>query len=498
MKQKINNNMKRFFLYLYIALLLPAVQSCDLTLDPTDSVNSGVVFSSLDNVDFVLNGTWSYIWETANTWASPGWSTLLLVNDYMGSDVVEIGKYGYSDVYKYNNMAMGTSTQVVLIWRLSYKAIDNMNNIITKIDHVEGDDAKRARIKAQAYALRGYMYLNLATFYADAFQVSADQLCVPIYIEPTTPDTEGKKRSTQREVFKRAEDDLLDAYKLLTESAPTYTRGEKYKIDTNVIAGLLARLYLQTGEWEDAVSYAAQAHAGYSWMTQNDYHDGFNDLNNAEWIWGQGSSTDQTISSYTFNYKDVVSGSSGYYSMMADPHFKKLFDENDTRYKLFEWENNRSKGNLMYKKFLYKSNGTADNVLMRKAEMVLIEAEASVEAKDRSTAIARLNELRQARGADTPDLSGLTGDQLIEEILIERRKELFGEGFALYDIKRRQKSVVRLEYPASDADPEKDVNGNTIHGHTTTTLPNGQPFTPNSPYYIFAVPATEITNNHNW
>lgn len=483
-------NLKYKLSAIFLAVLL---QGCDLDTMPTTSVNEGQVYENLQNVEYVINGTWSYIWETYNSYAAPGWSTLLLASDYMGSDVVETGKYGYSDVYRYTATISGTNGQIVHIWRLAYKAIDNMNNIIVNIDDIPGDDAYRARIKAQAYAFRGYMYLNLATYYAHAYSLNPEQPCVPIYTEPTTPATEGNSRSTLAQVYSRAEEDLLLAYAGLGD----YQRTARYKIDRNVAAGLLARVYLQTENWVEAEKYAALAHTGYVWMSQTDYLNGFNDLSNPEWIWGQGTTTDQNVASDGFDFKDVVSRSAGYYSMMADPYFMDLFDSNDIRFQLFEWKTDetRSPGYLMYKKFRYKENSTGDVVIMRKAEMVLIEAEALAEQNRLIESVNKLNELRNARGADTPDLSALNRQQLVEEILIERRKELFGEGFALADIKRRQKAVERKAYPDDEYIPGTEF---LKRGHSTLRFPNGTDFVPNSPYYNFSVPNSEITNNPNF
>lgn len=261
-----------------------------------------------------------------------------------------------------------------------------------------------------------------------------------------------------------------------------------------MIAGILARLYLQKSDWVNAHKYAKEAHTGYVWMSGTDYLAGFNNTSNSEWIWGHGQTTDQNTASYSFNFLDVSSESSYYYSFMADPYFKDLFDENDIRSRLFEWDTKRYKGGLMYKKFRFRADKTADITLMRKAEMVLIEAEALAEQDQLSQAIAKLNELRSTRGANTPDLSAFTKEQLIEEILIERRKELFGEGFGLYDIKRRRKSVERKE--ATGKVPDIDVS---IKGHTVLRLPTNPPtaFAPDSPYYIFAIPSNEETNNPN-
>ena len=59
-----------------------------------------------------------------------------------------------------------------------------------------------------------------------------------------------------------------------------------------------------------------------------------------------------------------------YSSFMADPHLKDTFTEGDIRLPLFQW---MREGYLGYKKFHMRADDTADLVLMRAAEMYLIE-----------------------------------------------------------------------------------------------------------------------------
>jgi len=492
--------MKKLLYTIVFAICGISFQGCDLDTSPTNAVDSSIVFENAENAEKVLNGTWAYVMETSSTQANPGWATLFRVNDAMGNDVAIItAKYGFGGQYAFTEMIKTNSGTVGLLWRTAYKAIDNANHLITKIDDVPGEDALKQRIKAQAYGLRGYMYLYLATFYADSYAKDPKAPCAPIYTEPTGAQTQGAPRSSLETVYKRAEDDLTEAYKLIGN----YSRNMKHKIDKNVIAGLLARLYLQTQSWENAAKYAAEAQTGYSWMSHEDYLAGFNDNSNAEWIWGHGQTTDQDNASLNFAYIDVSLSSPGYYSFMADPYFMDLFDEDDIRYQLFEWDlTERYRGGLMYNKFRFRSNETGDIVLMRKAEMILIEAEALAEQSGKlNDAKNKLNELRKERytvQASIPNISGLSKEDFIEEVLIERRKELFGEGFGLADIKRRQKAVERKKIADNDFIIINGVStGTKKKGHDKTNFPDGTPFVANSPYYIFAIPETETTNNPN-
>lgn len=468
-----------------------AFNSCDLDTDPTNAVSNTLVFDNAVNAEKVLNGTWSYLMDTYFTYQNPGWSSLLLASDAIANDVaLQPGKYGYLAHYQLTNITATNSTTGRGIWTLAYKTIDNVNHLIAKIDEVPGDVALKKRIKAQAYALRGYIYLNLGTFYAHAYSLDPEALCVPIYTEPSTSTTEGVSRSTVKQVYQQAEDDLLSAYELIGD----YKRDAKHKIDKKVISAVLARLNLQKNNWGEAQRYAEEASNGYLWMSEIQYQEGFNDISNGEWIWGHGQQPDQSTASYGFHFKDVSSSSSYYYSFMADPYFKEYFDEGDIRFSLFEWDTQRYKGGLMYKKFRFRSDNTADIVLIRKSEMVLIQAEALAEQNKLSEAIDLLNELRAQRKAAQKDLSALSKDALVEEILIERRKELWGEGFGLYDIKRRQKSLERKAVPLNLLVPGTEI---PVKGHTVLRFPDGEDFAVNSAYYIFAIPETEQTTNPN-
>ena len=109
---------------------------------------------------------------------------------------------------------------------------------------------------------------------------------------------------------------------------------------------------------------------------------------------------------------------------MADPHLKDTFVEGDIRLPLFQW---MREGYLGYKKFHMRADDTADLVLMRAAEMYLIEAEANVrDGMELSQAVIPLNTLRNARGVVDYDVAGKSREDVINEILLERRRELWG------------------------------------------------------------------------
>ena len=112
--------------------------------------------------------------------------------------------------------------------------------------------------------------------------------------------------------------------------------------------------------------------------------------------------------------------------------------------------------------------------------------------------------MRHARGLDDYDLTGKSQDDVVNEILMERRRELWGEGFSITDILRTQQSVKRValsvEEQAQQVDAWQEGGGfakRTPLGHWVLTFSGGDAFVPNSINYLYAIPKAEIDANPN-
>ncbi|RBL88057.1 RagB/SusD family nutrient uptake outer membrane protein [Chitinophaga flava] len=497
--------MKKHRLLFIIIFSISALTACHkdfLDTKPTNAVPDDQVFNSVDNAETALTGIWAYMFETYFTFAVPGIKSLDLTSDAMGSDVAVTTAYGFRDAYTFNEMADNTKNRVSAYWTILYKVIDNCNNFLSKIDQVPGDDAKRKILKGQASALRGYCYLTLAEFYSFGVTNNASAKSVPIYTTPADPSTPGKPRATVTQVYQQAISDLEAAAPLLSG----YTRDatQKFKINNNVVSGLLARAYLYSNQPAKAIDAAVAARKGYTLMSGDDYNKGFNDVSNVEWIWGQPQTPNQNVAASTFTFLDVSTPVSYYKSFKADPYFQGYFDSTDVRFRLFQW-NTSGPGALLYKKFRFRDPGAlvADVVLMRSAEMYLIEAEGYARTGNAAKAADALNALRTARNATAFNPAG-TGT-VLDSILLERRKELWGEGFSLVDIIRTGGTVVRKAFKSVNGGDsiinviQPDGSVVAVHGvgHRTLNLPDKSPFKANSSYYLFAIPLSEVQNNPN-
>lgn len=485
---------KYIYPYMAFLLLLAGCSGDFLDKEPTDSVSSDEV-GVPGNAERLFNGAWYNLFEYGTTYANIGYRALQCQDDMMADDVVSRPAYGFNSSYQFNDIAIPNNSRTSFAWYLIYKTIDNCNTAIA----IDGDSEEFFQAKGQALALRAFCYLHLAQHYQFTYLKDPTAPCVPIYTEPTTSETAPKAKSTVAQVYQRVFDDLNLAQSYLKN----YTRkgdGQKFKPNTNVVNGLLARAYLLTGQWEEAAKAAAAARQGYSLMTTTAEYEGFNNVSNKEWIWGHPQTLAQSDASYNFYYLDATYVGA-YSSFMADPHFRDTFSEGDIRLGLFQW---MREGYLGYKKFHMRADDTADIVLMRASEMLLIEAEALAREGFPGKAVIPLNELRHARGLGDYDLTGKSQDDVVNEILMERRRELWGEGFSITDILRTQQSVKRValsvEEQAQQVDAWQEGGGfakRTPLGHWFLTFSGGDAFVPNSINYLYAIPKAEIDANPN-
>ena len=93
----------------------------------------------------------------------------------------------------------------------------------------------------------------------------------------------------------------------------------------------------------------------------------------------------------------------------------------------------------------YPSTTRTDNVpVIRLSEVYLNRAEANARSGQDAAAQADLNLIRQRGLATAPDVTA-TGQDLLDEILRERRIELGYEGHRIFDITRHRLDVVRVD-----------------------------------------------------
>ena len=407
-----------------------------------------------------LNGIWSWMVESdplnleSDRHDVFGYTSILHVADLNSSDMLMSNIHWFNYDYEMDNR-MSPWVRARSHWTILYGMVDRANTLISL--YPEGPkNASEKLVTGQAKAVRGLAYLMLIQLFqnpvgADGL-IAEDRLGVPIiYTDADGKSAEemdaAKGRNTVKDVLAFIEKDLTEAVADLTEA--DYKRSSKNNIDASVANGLLARYYLLSQQWDKAASAANTARQGYAPMSTDMLHDGFMNIGNTEWMWGfeHNSETTSTYASFFSHVSNLESGYAGlgYAPRCIDAKLYSLIPDDDERKTLFNGPDGDetqptagAQGPYANLKFGSDGEFTEDYVYMRAAEMYLIEAEALARQGKTADAAKVLGELMVNRQP-----SWKKNAVSVDDVLLQRRIELWGEGFAYFDLKRTNKGFER-------------------------------------------------------
>ena len=439
--------------------------------------------AAASNPDVFLNGIWSQMVAYEGDHTQYGYLSWLMFLQVMGEDMAhENGQTNY--LYDYQlDYREEQWVRTRLIWQGFYSLIDKANAIISLYPE-GGTNVNEKGLLGQAFAIRGMSYTYLIQVYQDylnadgTFKTEAPG--VPVYFNAADGKTAeeidaAKGRNTVGFVLEQAGKDLEKSVELHSAG---YERPSKNYIDFSVASGLLARYYLLTQQWDKAAKAANDARQGYTIMDNEDLHAGFNDISNAEWMWGFKHTT-ETATSYASFFSWMDTKGMGYGALWGAVTIdKKLYDQiadTDYRKSLFVGPNGDGKiapyANL---KFITKASWLSDYLYMRASEMVLIEAEAYARQNQGAKAAEVLKELMKNRQPDW-NKSSVT----VEDVYLQRRIELWGEGFTYFDLKRQNKGI------------DRSYEGNNYPAGWKLVVPA------HDVRWTYQIPLTEIQENFN-
>jgi starch-binding outer membrane protein, SusD/RagB family len=473
--------MKMKKILLYIGVLSFFAVSCKdsyLETNPTNQVINPVILTTVDGLQTIFDGVLRDMrYQHSSMHSQFGVKSADLVSDLMGEDMVVETINWFGPDYQFEDHG-AKGYRSAYNWTLFYRMIYNLTEIINHIDDAETEsEPQRKHLKAQALALRAWSYFQLIQLYQFTYIGNEDAPGIPVYTEATIT---GNPRSSVSEVYRQITADLDEAVLLFDES--DLTRRHISNLNINVAKGIYARVALVMGEWELAAEMASGAREGYTVMTLEEYSTGFDDYTQQNWIWGLEVNAEQstTFASWVSHVDWSVGGyagtgrirksvSSKLYNLMTDGDVRKELIDTTFIPGLFRPNKFSAGGDKGF---------NADLVMMRPEEMLLIEAEALARLNQDDNASALLKQLRDQRMPE-PVVVNSTGEQLLEEILLERRIELWGEGFGLTDIKRLKQGIDRT---------------NSNHKPALARI---MVLEAGSPLFNFQIPQQEIDSNPN-
>jgi hypothetical protein len=371
-----------------------------------------------------------------------GVNSIFFARSVKGNDVISANNWFGGDYENANREP--TFRRSIFLWNYPFYMINQVNSFIKSVEGSTLIDKDKKELSGQAYALRAFFYHQLVLEFSKAYSEDPNFQAPPIYKEPTTV---AKGMSTVKEVYDFMVDDLTKAIPLLSNSR----LGKSY-VNKEVANAILAQVYQVMGKWDLAEAAAKAAYGGNpaAVLDAGTYGSGFQDNANKEWLWGSPQSPDQSMFYYLAPHAFSDHRAAGYSSIFVNSTFVSLFSATDVRggvgpTKLFNIKSTTYPTNdyRYYVSNKFAFTFSSHSPIIRYAEMILIDAEAKARQGNDGAAKTVLFALQKNRDVNAVQ-SANTGQALIDEILVERRKELFLEnGVEWYDAKRLGKGMIR-------------------------------------------------------
>lgn len=504
--------MKTIYKFSLITLLSMAMfSSCSedlLDTSPTTAIATNEIGQSTGKAMAAINGMYRllYTYGYTSDWIHEefGLVALSLASDLMGEDHIMAksgsGWFWYDYCYNVKSDYTHNAGRPYGVWNFFYTLIANANYIVNAEETMEGDPSDVKYIVGQAYALRSFSYFMLSQWYARTLVGHEDEPCVPIYTKPTTKETQGEPRSTNAQVYEQIDSDIAKAEELLAASGRS--RDSKSHLGLAEVYGLHARIAQVEEKWDEALTAATNAiteakSEGVDIATVSQFL-GLNSVAAQNVMWGMKIIADQTTGYASFfTHLDADMGKYGYSArqQISRSLYAKIGDKDERR----AWwnPNDPANGENGYQqekfKFVNYQTWEGDYVLMRIEEMYLVKAEAECMLGQEENARQTLNGLIKTRDKDYEcsktgtALGVLTSEKtgsLREEIINQRRIELWGEFGRIFDIRRLHQGFARS---ADDGHPAS----------ACSTRLNSATSNPESYKWVMVIPQSEFDGNIN-
>ena len=425
-------------------------------------------------------------------WHAPfGYPALLIIRDMMCNDAgFPTSSYAYHFYYFGANMNLdGRYIYIAYVWTYYYKLIQAANSIISVVNPETATKDQLGYLGA-AYAVRAMAYMDMARMYEflpndKTSSVNSDGndvlgLTVPI----VTPDlTEEQARNNPRakkaDMVAFIEGDIAEAKKYIDNISDRLNRTMP---NLACVYGLEARLNMWKEDYP-AAAVAAQQAIDASGMTPLseavalDKASGMNTYTQFMWCVNLVKESDAVQSGIvnfiswmsnqtTYGYTGAATGQ----YVICDKNFYERISDTDWRKKWWQapegssLRDQSSKNHIEYLsaeeaealptyasvKFRPGQGNQEDyNVgsataipLMRVEEMYFIKAEAEAQSNP-AAGIATLTDFMTKYRDPSYSTKASTKDEAVDEIIFQKRVELWGEGQLFFDYKRLNMSVTR-------------------------------------------------------
>ncbi len=439
----------------YLILLILSIQlfSCRKWLDVKSNI-ADITPASLDDYQAIMDN------DQALNDGSPGLALSSCDNYYVTYSVWQARSATDRNCYTWvPDIYEGASPQD---WSKPYKAIECTNIALEGIQNIAITPANQVQwnnVKGSALFVRSMMFFNLAQTFAPPYNAATANTDLGIPLRFTSDVNQVSVRASVEATYQQIITDLKEAENLLPVFPAYQTRPSK-----PAVYGLLAKVYLNMGDYANALLYADKALTAYNTLID------FNTINAALTISFAAYPNNKEVIYYSSVLLPTIMAST---NPITDSTLYQSYGTNDLRKTVFY----RINATLPLFKGSY--TGLANSYFSGIAtnELYLIRAEANARLGNTGNAMADLNALLQKRwktGNFVPLTATSSNDALVK-IITERRKELPFTGSARWEDLRR-------------------LNKDPQFAKTLIRQLNGQNYTlaPNDPKYTLPIPDIEI------
>lgn len=324
-------------------------------------------------------------------------------------------------------------------WQDLYAKIAVTNAVIEEVERFAGDPKTHAnylQVKGSAYFLRGLYYFTLTNLWGLPYvaATASTDLAVPLKTESAMKPG-GFARNTVQEAY----DQIVSDLEMAVSCLQPVERGNKLYANASAARLLLARCYLYMCDWDEARKWAGEVIADVSNASFRMY-----DINSAASVaaYQTATKTDPSLawSEYIFLngwQSGQIMGTTKCPQFTFSQELYNTYADNDLR-KSF-WFISRLSSGVTYGKFFSTEANYFTPLSFTLPEAYLIEAEAAAMEDDWTVAAAALKEIRENRiktGTEDVAYETFTGQEMIDFIRSERRRELAFRGLRWYDLRR--------------------------------------------------------------
>lgn len=441
---------------LFAFILLTILSSCKkaLEINPVDTIEQKNALLTSKDVEGALVGAYADLGNRNFFGGRP----FLMADFLANTNAIEWFGTFEELTQAINKSLLKTNVFVDNVWASGYTAINDANNVIAAIDKV--DAAKKNRVEGEAKFIRGAAYFELVRLFGKAYNDGSPTTNpgVPIVLTPTNLISEANyvSRASVTAVYNQAITDLTDA-----EAKLPATNG--FFATKSAAAAMLARIYLQMGNYSAAGAAANRVITAGNYRLTNSFLDAFPKMpesgkpakpgeNTTEDVFAMQVTTLTGFNGFNEFYGSSTFGGRGD-AVISKNWIDETYSADDDRINAFYDDDDL---------FTAKYGNQYGNVpVIRLAEMYLIRAESNIRLAPAAPigGVTPLQDLATVRSR----VGLTTTTATLADILNERKLEFAFEGFSLHDAKRTQTNIGNIPWNSTSLVfpiPQREIDAN--------------------------------------